>query len=303
MFNALLGSFVAWSLTAGALPGPWPAAASLALGGALLLLLLLLHGHTHGAALTVDVLARRSRFLTVNPGLKLWCCAALLALCLLARTPWPPLALFFAASALTAAGGVRPRAYLSLLGAPAAFLLLSGIALLWEYASAPGGVANVPFLGGYFVLRAPAQTAARLVMARALGAVGCLYFLSLSTPVPELLDALRRARVPEVVGDLAVLIYRYIFILFAAFRSMRAAAASRLGYAGPVRSLRTTGRVYGGLLAHSFRRAQACFDAMESRCYDGGIRFLTREKPVRAPHALVCGALTAGMVLALVCGA
>ena len=158
MFNALLGSFVAWSLTAGALPGPWPAAASLALGGALLLLLLLLlHGHTHGAALTVDVLARRSRFLTVNPGLKLWCCAALLALCLLARTPWPPLALFFAASALTAAGGVRPRAYLSLLGAPAAFLLLSGIALLWEYASAPGGVANVPFLGGYFVLRAPAR--------------------------------------------------------------------------------------------------------------------------------------------------
>ena len=278
MFNALLGSFVAWSLTAGALPGPWPAAASLALGGALLLLL---HGHTHGAALTVDVLARRSRFLTVNPGLKLWCCAALLALCLLARTPWPPLALFFAASALTAAGGVRPRAYLSLLGAPATFLLLSGIALLWEYASAPGGVANVPFLG----------------------AVGCLYFLSLSTPVPELLDALRRARVPEVVGDLAVLIYRYIFILFATFRSMRDAAASRLGYAGPVRSLRTTGRVYGGLLAHSFRRAQACFDAMESRCYDGGIRFLTREKPVRAPHALVCGALTAGMVLALVCGA
>ena len=153
MFNALLGSFVAWSLTAGALPGPWPAAAALALGGALLLL----HGHTHGAALTVDVLARRSRFLTVNPGLKLWCCAALLALCLLARTPWPPLALFFAASALTAAGGVRPRAYLSLLGAPATFLLLSGIALLWEYASAPGGVANVPFLGGYFVLRAPAQ--------------------------------------------------------------------------------------------------------------------------------------------------
>ena len=55
MFNALLGSFVAWSLTAGAL--------------------LLLHGHTHGAALTVDVLARRSRFLTVNPGLKL-CCGA-----------------------------------------------------------------------------------------------------------------------------------------------------------------------------------------------------------------------------------
>ncbi|MFR9159535.1 MAG: CbiQ family ECF transporter T component [Ruthenibacterium lactatiformans] len=59
--------------------------------------------------------------------------------------------------------------------------------------------------------------------------------------MPELLDALRRARVPEV-GDLAVLIYRYIFILFATFRSMRmpppaawlcrrcAACARRAGY-------------------------------------------------------------------------
>lgn len=249
--------------------GPWPAAASLALGGALLLL----HGHTHGAALTVDVLARRSRFLTVNPGLKLWCCAALLALCLLARTPWPPLALFFAASALTAAGGVRPCA-LSVAAGRACYIFAAE-----RYCAAVGirvcarRRGKRPVSGRVLCPARPGANGGRLVMARALGAVGCLYFLSLSTPVPELLDALRRARVPEVVGDLAVLIYRYIFILFATFRSMRDAAASRLGYAGPVRSLRTTGRVYGGLLAHSFRRAQACFDAMESRCYDGGIRF------------------------------
>ena len=297
MFNALLGGFVAWSLLAGVLPAPWPAVAAFALGGALLL-----NGRAHGATLTVDVLARRSRFFAVNPGLKLWGCMALLVLCLLARTPWPPLALFLTASVLTVAGGVRPRAYLSLLGAPATFLLLSGIALLWEYASAPAGAASVPFWGGYFVLRAPAQAAARLVLARALGAVGCLYFLSLSTPVPELLRALRRAHMPEVVGDLAVLIYRYIFILLSTVHSMRDAAASRLGYSGLRRSLRTTGRVYGCLLGRSFRRAQACFDAMESRCYDGGIRFLTREKPVRAPHAFLCCALAAGMALALLCG-
>ncbi|MFR4877489.1 MAG: energy-coupling factor transporter transmembrane component T [Ruthenibacterium lactatiformans] len=297
MFNALLGSFVAWSLTAGALPGPWPAAASLALGGALLLL----HGHTHGAALTVDVLARRSRFLTVNPGLKLWCCAALLALCLLARTPGRRWRCF--CSVRVNGGGRRTPARLSVAAGRACYIFAAE-----RYCAAVGirvcarRRGKRPVSGRVFC---PARPGANGGPARygAGAGRGGLYFLSLSTPVPELLDALRRARVPEVVGDLAVLIYRYIFILFATFRSMRDAAASRLGYAGPVRSLRTTGRVYGGLLAHSFRRAQACFDAMESRCYDGGIRFLTREKPVRAPHALVCGALTAGMVLALVCGA
>ncbi|MFR9159534.1 MAG: hypothetical protein ACLVJ8_03540 [Ruthenibacterium lactatiformans] len=52
--------------------------------------------------------------MTVNPGLKLWCCAALLALCLLARTRgrrWR----CFCSVRVNGGGGVRPRAYLSLL--------------------------------------------------------------------------------------------------------------------------------------------------------------------------------------------
>lgn len=92
-----------------------------------------------------------------------------------------------------------------------------------------------------------------LVLARAVGAVSCLYFLSLTTPVPEVLSVLRRLRMPGVLLDLAILIYRYIFILQTACRGMRDAAASRLGYDGLARSLRTTGMVYGRVLAKSFR--------------------------------------------------
>lgn len=89
--------------------------------------------------------------------------------------------------------------------------------------------------------------------------MSCLYFLSLSTPLPELLAVLRRVHVPAIMVELAVLIYRYIFILLATFREMKDSAASRLGYRGLKRSLRTTGMVYGGLLANSFRRAGALF--------------------------------------------
>ena len=155
------------------------------------------------------------------------------------------------------------------------------------------GAAAIPFWGGWLVVTAAAQVRARLVMARALGAVSCLYFLSLSTTMPEILSVLRRAHVPSVMTELAILIYRYIFILLSACHAMRDAAASRLGYSGFRRSIRTTGAVYGNLLAASFRRAGACFDAMESRCYDGEIRFLEREKPVTAPAALLFGGLLA----------
>ena len=139
-------------------------------------------------------------------------------------------------------------------------------------------------------------------MARALGAVSCLYFLSLSTTMPEILSVLRRAHVPSVMTELAVLIYRYLFVLLSVYQSMKDAAASRLGYSGFARSIRTTGSVYGNLLATSFRRSGACFDAMESRCYDGEIRFLEREKPVTLPAALLFGGLLAGTVACMMIG-
>ena len=83
---------------------------------------------------------------------------------------------------------------------------------------------------------------------------------------------------------------------------MKDAAASRRGYSGFARSIRTTGSVYGNLLATSFRRSGACFDAMESRCYDGEIRFLEREKPVTLPAALLFGGLLAGTAVCMMTG-
>ena len=200
-------------------------------------------------------------------------------------------------------GKTRPHDYLSLLTLPVVFLLLSALTLLWDFfPERPAGAAlAVPFFGGWLAVLPASQELAGLVLARAVGAVGCLYFLSLSTPLPELLHAARRAHVPAVVTSLAVLIYRYLFLLLDAARTRRDAADSRLGYRGLRRSLRTTGLVYGNLLAHGFRRAGACYDAMESRCFTGEIAFLTRPKPVTARLLLLLlpavAAMLAGVLL------
>lgn len=298
MITGLLAGAVMFSLWCGTLP----AAASAALGALAGAGLAVFGRHSHGGVLIIDVYARRSRYFGWSPALKTAGCVLLLVLCTAAPSPWVPLALAAVLAGLTVRGGVPLHDYLALLSLPAAFVLLSGLALLWDWAPAGEGVLAVPLWRGSLVVTAAAQVRARLVMARALGAVSCLYFLSLSTTVPEILSVLRRARVPAVVTELAVLIYRYLFVLLSLYRSMGDAAASRLGYGGAARSLRTAGAVYGNLLAASFRRAGACFDAMESRCYDGEIRFLEGEKPVTAPAALLFGGLAAGMAVCLLTG-
>lgn len=295
---AVLAGFVLFSLFVGTLPTAAVLALCVLAGGALAVF----GHHSHGGVLVIDVYARRSRYFAWSPALKTGGCVLLLVLCVASPSPWVPLALALIMAFLTVWGGIRFHDYLALLSLPAAFLLLSGLALLWDYVPVMDGVAAIPLWNGWLVVTAAAQVRARLVMARALGAMSCLYFLSLSTTMPEILSVLRRAHVPSVMTELAVLIYRYLFVLLSAYETMQDAAASRLGYSTFARSIRTTGAVYGNLLAASFRRAGACFDAMESRCYDGEIRFLEREKPVTLPAALLFGGLLAGTAVCMMTG-
>ncbi|MDD4850476.1 MAG: cobalt ECF transporter T component CbiQ [Gemmiger sp.] len=297
--TAILAAAVLFCLFAGS-AAPLPLGAfCLAAGG---VLLVVGHHHQDGPMLDIDRYARRSRLSGENAGAKLALALVLLAGCVCAHTVWPPLALFVAMLGLTVGvGGLPLGQYLALFSLPLAFLLLSGVGLLWGYTSVlpADAMLALRWPGGYLVVTAAAQAQARLVMARALGGVSCLYFLSLSTPLPEILAVLRKIHFPAIIIELATLIYRYIFLLLGSYYTMHAAAQSRLGYVGYKRSIRTTARVYQNLLAGSFRRAGACLDAMESRCYTGELRFLQQKKTLSTPAA-ACFCLLAALLLGAV---
>lgn len=170
----------------------------------------------------MDVYAHRSRLSGWNAPLKMAGSAVLLVLCVASPGARMPLILALVLCGMTAwGGGLGARRYLALFRLPAVFMLLSALALLWTYAHEPEGVLSIPCFGGWLVVTGESQAMTGLVLARAVGAVSCLYFLSLTTPVPEVLSVLRRLRMPGVLLDLAILIYRYIFILQTACRGMR----------------------------------------------------------------------------------
>jgi cobalt/nickel transport system permease protein len=235
--------------------------------------------HSHAHFFTIDELAQKSRLKIVNASLKFIAVIILMIICISA--PNPAAGIFLSVSAavfVICAGGLGFYKYLGMLTLPVAFLMMGGLVLLFE-AGAPGGVLNIPLFGFWLYVTEETQNRAMLVLSRALGAIGCLYFLSLTTPMPELIGVLRRMRCPDVFITLMYLVYRYIFILFSMHHTMRNAAKSRLGYIDYPTSIRTTGNLYFNLLSRSYRQANKNFDAMESRCYDTEIRFLeSREK-------------------------
>lgn len=282
MITTILTMTVVWCLFYGRIPPPALALLCVGIGTALALL----GRHRHTQFLTIDVLAQTSRLNKVNPTLKFWTALALMVICVSARSPVVGVFLTVAMLMLAVCiGGLDLHDYVHLLVLPVSFLMISGLALLFEVTPQRTGVLGFPVFGVWLCVGAGAQSHAALVMARALGAVSCLYFLSLTTPMAELIGVLRRMRCPDVLIELMYLIYRYIFILLSMYHTMRDAAASRLGFADSRASVRTTGNLYSNLLSRSYRQASKNFDAMESRCYNTGIRFLENREQVTGAQA------------------
>lgn len=234
--------------------------------------------HEHQTVFSIDVYAHSSRLNGISPSLKFWTVLILMSLCLLSKTPVTGLIISALSLCLVVfAGGLKLSKYLKMIALPISFLMLSGLALLIEFTPEKTGTLSVPIFNLWLSVSKASQIRAGLIMSRAMGSVGCLYLLSLTTPMSSIIGVLRRAHCPNEIISLMYLIYRYTFIMISTYHTMRDAADSRMGFSDFRGSMRTTALIYSGLLARSYRQAGTNFDAMESRCYSGEIRFLERK--------------------------
>lgn len=112
------------------------------------------------------------------------------------------------------------------------------------------------------------------VLFRSLAAVSCLYFLSLSTPIVELLSVLKKLKVPKLFIELMSLIYRFIFIILETVNMIYISQDSRLGYSNLKTSYNSLGKLIGSLFISSYKRSQDMYTALESRCYEGDINVI-----------------------------
>ena len=254
------------------------------------------HSHHDGGFLMFDTLAARSGLRRVSPGLKTAFSVGTLLLCVGAAD-----AVVGASVAISMLlliwrlGGVPLGRILRLLGLPLVFLIVSCLVILLDFAPEPIGIWRLSLGSTWICVTRESLHRTITLFFQAMGAVCCLYFLSTSTPMPQVIEVLRRCHVPELIIELMYLIYRYLFMLLQVQQQMTVAASARLGYHGWRRSVTTAGKISGALLAASFRRSSLCYDAMEARGYDGTLRFLTRMPPLRKKHVL--GAAAYGLAL------
>lgn len=112
-----------------------------------------------------------------------------------------------------------------------------------------------------------------LVGSRVLGSVSVMLLLSSVTPANKVFHALRWFRVPETWVEVALLMYRYVFLLIEQTADVILAQKMRLGYSSVTRSLHSAGMLAGIVVGRSMEQGTRIFEAMTLRGYSGTHRF------------------------------
>lgn len=230
--------------------------------------------------IVIDKLCYQSKLRYENPGGKFAFALITLCICVMSRSIAVACIVLAVTGILTVwKGGIPVSRYLKFLTIPLAFLLLSTLAIVLNIKRTPLDLFAIQ-LGSWYLTssRAALQYAVQLILT-ALSAVSCLYFLAFSTPMPDILEVLRKLHCPKLLIELMLLIYRFIFILLNTASAISVAQECRLGNKDYRTALNSFGKLGSVLMIRAMSRSNRLYDAMEARCYDGNIRVLSETRP------------------------
>lgn len=167
------------------------------------------------------------------------------------------------------------KSYIKFLTIPAAFAILTCIFLIFFFGS--GKVIFDTGIWGIVVTQSSLDLGIT-TFCRCFACFSCLGFLTLTTPIADILQCLHKIKVPVLFIDIALLMYNTIFIFLDQLYTMRNAQETRLGYVGTKSTYKSIGMLFSNLFFRSLDKSETLQCSLDSRCYNG---YLPVYKPTR----------------------
>jgi cobalt/nickel transport system permease protein len=241
---------------------------------------------------TIDTIAHTNKLRHVDTRLKVVFAISTLLFTVASTSPIPPfLAFIIATSLILFAAKIKLRTYLLLLLTPLFFGLVSLLMMSFFFGYADSPLYSFEILSQTFLVQKEGINMGLLVASRTLAGSACLFFLALTTPMTELFSGLRWLRIPEVVIELAMIIYRYIFVFLEEAQRMWLASQMR-GESTFLTKIEVFSMLASTLFLRTINQGEKLFVAMNSRCYDGETNSLCyQENNLKISTTALCAIL------------
>lgn len=238
-------------------------------------------------AYTLDDYALKSPLREKNNWLKIAITSFGILVGISSNSPVTPLVIALSMSIATIYLSKVPlKVYIKILGAPAGFVLVSAIII--AFFSGTGKEIFAFYLFGHtLTMTAGGLNMAALVLVRTISGMSCLFFLSMSTPMIELFSVLKATKFPDSFIEIAMMMYRYIFVFMEVSMGIKYAQTVRLGYKDFSTSFKSMAMLTSSLFTRSWEQGEKLYVSMNSRCYDGKLILLEEKRPIKNLEVMV----------------
>ena len=169
------------------------------------------------------------------------------------------------------------RFYATFMAIPIGFAVLSGVFLAFL-----GTGEQIWSLGLFGIgLTKGGINQALLVFFRVLGGVAALGFLILTTPMNRIFAVFHDLHVPSILTDLAILMYRYIFLFLDVTATMYNSQKTRLGYHSYMSWMNCLASLAGMVFIRTWEQGEISYKALASRGYNGRLNMIRSGDSIR----------------------
>ncbi len=230
----------------------------------------------------------KKNYLTeMDTRVKLFFVLGTIIIILFSQHPLVPLCAFLLSLVFLLSIGVSAKIIILRLSAPLTVAIMIMFIQTLFYGTTT--ILKCSFLGFHLIGYKEGLWRGLLIFSKVTGAVSMLIFLSMTTPVNKLLNLARRLKIPKVWVEIALLSYRYIFVLAEEAITIRDAQKMRLGYNKLTTSLRSLGKLAGAVAIRAYDQSISTHEAMVLRGYKGEMPDLTCPEKFKYKDAIASG--------------
>ena len=174
---------------------------------------------------------------------------------------------------------IELKDYIHFIKIPITFLIISIIMILINFSNDKDILLYSIEIGSLYVgVSVESINSATHLFFRALSCLTCIYFIMLTTPFNQLIFVFKKLHLPDIVLEIAMLMYRFIFIFMEEVADIRKSQELRFGYI----NLKNGYNSFGLLVSMLFKRMMIRYDemsiALDMKLYDGTFHIVGDDK-------------------------
>lgn len=219
----------------------------------------------------IDDYAYKNKLSKVNPNMKFAIGMLLLILSLI--NPYNYISLLvigIMSFVIVGIAKIEFKDYIHFIKIPLVFLILSIIMILLNFSKDKASLLYSINIGSLYIgVSNESIVSSTRLFFRALSCLTCIYFIMLTTPFNQLIFVFKKLHLPDIVLEISMLMYRFIFIFMEEVSDIRKSQELRFGYI----NLKNGYNSFGLLVNMLFKRMMIRYDEMsivlDMKLYDG----------------------------------